>query len=304
MGIVQKPTARSYFSKRRVISTPGFADVISRERFELICKFLHFIENDSLPTYQGPPILFKICRVICHLNIKFQILYLPNQNIAIDESMTLWKGRLSKRKYLPLKAPKFRIKLSNHANRIFVVFSSIYRPKHGPTVESDYSRHPQNSSCITGTLKPLFVRWHTLWIDNYFSSTELARKLKFENSTNCVGTLNLNRKNVSKKVEDKKVEKGEIIARHSGPVTVLKLRDKRQHSSTAEWKTFSEKSGTQNWKIKTSAEVCCVLKSQKKKTSVYCFQICDVSLCLEDCFELYHTKLNYWGNDNYFTTSI
>jgi len=34
--IVQKPTARSYFSKRRVISTPGFADVISRERFELI----------------------------------------------------------------------------------------------------------------------------------------------------------------------------------------------------------------------------------------------------------------------------
>jgi len=31
MGIVQKPTARSYFSKRRVISTPGFADVISRE---------------------------------------------------------------------------------------------------------------------------------------------------------------------------------------------------------------------------------------------------------------------------------
>jgi len=39
MGIVQKPTARSYFLKRRVISTTGFADVISRERIELICKF-------------------------------------------------------------------------------------------------------------------------------------------------------------------------------------------------------------------------------------------------------------------------
>jgi hypothetical protein len=40
MGIVQRPTARSYFSKRIVISTPGFADVISRERFVLIfeCK--------------------------------------------------------------------------------------------------------------------------------------------------------------------------------------------------------------------------------------------------------------------------
>jgi hypothetical protein len=78
----------------------------------------------------------------------------------------------------------------------------------------------------------------------------------------------------------------------------------RQHSSTADWKTFSEKSGTQNWKLKTSEEVCCVLKARKKKISVYCCQICDVGLCLEDCFELYHTKLNYWGNDSYFTASI
>jgi hypothetical protein len=42
MGIVQKPTMRSYFSKKSVLPTPGFADVISRERFELICKFLAF----------------------------------------------------------------------------------------------------------------------------------------------------------------------------------------------------------------------------------------------------------------------
>jgi len=64
MGIVQKPTARSYFSKRRVISTPEFAAVIIRERIELICKFLHFKDNESLPTYQGPSILFKIYPVI------------------------------------------------------------------------------------------------------------------------------------------------------------------------------------------------------------------------------------------------
>ena len=95
MGIVQKPRVRSYFSKSRVISTPGFADVISRDRFELICKFLNFIDDESLPTYHGPPRLLKIYPVICRLNIKFQTLYLPNQNIAIDESLTLWKGCLS-----------------------------------------------------------------------------------------------------------------------------------------------------------------------------------------------------------------
>jgi len=110
MGIVQKPSVRSYFFKSRVISTPVFADVISRQRFELICKFLHFIDIEGLPTYQGPLRLFKIYPVICHLNIKFQTLYLSNQNIAIDESLTLWKRYLSTRQYLPLKASKFGIK--------------------------------------------------------------------------------------------------------------------------------------------------------------------------------------------------
>ena len=66
-----------------------------------------------------------------------------------------------------------------------------------------------------------------MWIDNFFSCPELARKLKVEHSIDCVGTLKLNRKNVPKEVKDKKLEKGEIIARHSGPVTVLKWRDKR-----------------------------------------------------------------------------
>jgi hypothetical protein len=45
-------------------------------------------------------------------------------------------------------------------------------------------------------------------------------------------------------------------------------------------------------------------KHGKKKTSVYCCEICDVGLCLVVCFELYHTKFNYCGDDNSFTVSI
>jgi hypothetical protein len=31
--------------------------------------------------------------------------------------------------------------------------------------------------------------------------------------------------------------------------------------------------------------------------SVYCCEECDVGLCMEDCFEAYHTKLNYWRTE-------
>jgi len=85
---------------------------------------------------------------------------------------------------------------------------------------------PKTAAVVLELLEPLFGRGHMLWIDNFFNSPELARKLKIEHSTDCVGTLKLNRKNIPKEVKDK-LEKGKIITRHSCPVTVLKWRDKR-----------------------------------------------------------------------------
>jgi hypothetical protein len=59
---------------------------------------------------KGQRSFFKNFPVILHLSNKFQELYLPNKDISIDESLTLWKGRLSFKQYVPLKASKFGIK--------------------------------------------------------------------------------------------------------------------------------------------------------------------------------------------------
>jgi len=83
----------------------------------------------------------------------------------------------------------------------------------------------KTAAVILELLEPLFGHGHMLWIDNFFNTPELARKLKIEYSSDCVGTRKLNRKNIPKEVKDKKLEKGEIIARHLGPVTVLKWCD-------------------------------------------------------------------------------
>jgi len=98
-----------------------------------------------------------------------------------------------------------------YTGKITVLQSSLITPDTSET-----------AAVVLELLEPLFGRGHTLWIDDFFSSPELARKLKIEHSTDSVGTLKLNRKIVPKEVNDKKLEKGEITARHLGPVTVLK----------------------------------------------------------------------------------
>jgi len=68
MGIIQEPTLRSYFSKNCILATPIFGSIISMDRFELICNFMHFNNNDNIGTYQGPSKLFKIYPVLSRLN--------------------------------------------------------------------------------------------------------------------------------------------------------------------------------------------------------------------------------------------
>jgi len=63
MGIIQKPTPRSYFSKNYILATPIFGSIISVDQFESICNFMHF-NNDHIGTYQGPSKLFKIYPVL------------------------------------------------------------------------------------------------------------------------------------------------------------------------------------------------------------------------------------------------
>jgi hypothetical protein len=75
MGIVQKPTIKSYFSKDPFLESPIFYQTVTQDRFELITKFLHFMDNSTRDTYTVPPKLSKIQPILELLNNKFQNAY-------------------------------------------------------------------------------------------------------------------------------------------------------------------------------------------------------------------------------------
>ena len=54
---------------------------------------------------------------------------------------------------------------------------------------------PKTAAVVLELLEPMFGHGRTLWIDNFFNSPELARKLKIEHSTDCVAEgLNIKKK--------------------------------------------------------------------------------------------------------------
>jgi len=111
-------------------------------------------------------------------------------------------------------------------NRIFVVFSFMYRQNHGPTVECDYSRHPQNSSSITRNFITLVWSWTDTMDLKFLHQSGVSKKAKDRTFHWSCWHTKPERKERPKEVKDKKLQKGEIIGRHSGPVTVLNWCDK------------------------------------------------------------------------------
>ena len=112
MGIVKKPDLNSYWSTDPLIRTPAFPAAMPRDRFILLLKFWHMNDNDNLPAANEPnrDRLFKLRPVLDHLFQKFQEVFTPGRDIAIDESLLLWKGRLVFKQYIPLKRARFGIK--------------------------------------------------------------------------------------------------------------------------------------------------------------------------------------------------
>jgi hypothetical protein len=62
---------------------------------------------------------------------------------------------------------------------------------------------------------------------NFYNSPTLVLRLK-SLKTDFVGTLHLSRKYVLQRVNDKKVRKGKFVVQHSGPVFVLKWKNKKE----------------------------------------------------------------------------
>ncbi|CAI6369364.1 unnamed protein product [Macrosiphum euphorbiae] len=74
---------------------------------------------------------------------------------------------------------------------------------------------------------PYFDCGRTLYVDNRYSSVELAEKLKTR-QTHLVGTIRSNRKSNPKEVIKKKLKKGEVDSMRSDTnVLILKWKDKR-----------------------------------------------------------------------------
>ena len=215
-GYIKKPNLEMYWSVDRMEATPYFNEVMPRNRFQLIFRFLHYNNNAS---QDGTDKMHKVRPVLDHIVGKFKELYQPFENICIDEGMLQWRGRLSFRVYNPQKPTKYGIK-----SYILCDSKTGYCFNMRPYVGVS-STLPDT---VFSILDRLVGHGYTLYMDNFYNSVALCEQL-LKSKTNVCGTL---RKNRGEPESIREVTKTDLgvggkLVRHNGRVLVLAWQDKR-----------------------------------------------------------------------------
>lgn len=222
MGTVRINRIQDYWKTDTLFGLSVFSYNMSRNRFLLLLRALHFAKIPEQSTEPPKDRLHKIRSMVNLFNTRLTEIYYPGREISLDESMILWRGRLIFKQYIPNKRHKYGIKLYmiTTPNGMVIKFM-VYT---GMADDSGGKGHAQK--VVLNLLDGMLDVGHSVYMDNYYNSYELAKCLA-ERKTHCTGTIRKNRKTFPKEVSEKKLKKGETVAKYANGVMIGKWKDKR-----------------------------------------------------------------------------
>ncbi|KAM4544857.1 piggyBac transposable element-derived protein 4-like [Odontesthes bonariensis] len=197
MGLVEKSEVEDYWAEFWPTATPGFGKVMSRNRFEIIMSFLHFVNNEHYigRGQPGHDRLFKIRPVINLIVPQYSKVYGPSKHLSLDEMTIAFKGRSILKMYNPNKPDKYGYKVFvvSEAKSGYVLEWSMYTGQSRP----DESVHGATHLIVRDLMTPYTGKGHEVYMDSYYSSPAIAEELASKDIGVC-GTVSSKRKGMPK----------------------------------------------------------------------------------------------------------
>lgn len=232
MNIIRRPTIASYWFTSPSQHFPWFSNMFSRNRFQLILKFFHLVDNTNFPRPGEPDYdpCAKVQPIIDHANSVFRHHYIPHQELSIDESLVGTKNHTQLLQYLPNKHHhRWGVKLWMLCDSIshYCLAFSIYK---GARTEDDKEEIKKFGLAHTVVMKLMKMgnylkKGYHIFMDNFFTSIPLASSL-YKLQTFITGTIRRNRKFLPKQYQNK-FQIGEKKYFRSNSILSLAYREKK-----------------------------------------------------------------------------
>ena len=193
MGIVGRPEINLNWTNDQLCSILIFSQLMPRTRFKVLRIMIHF----SSPTdFEPDDPLKKLRTFLDDLSGKFRDNYIPSENIAVDEYLSLWKGRPSFRIYIPTKRERYGIKLcmvcesSTAYVSLFIIYteqSTDYPAPNNKALLKEWDEYSKASKIVLFLADQFLNLGYWVTLDNYYTVPELAAEF-YHLNTDCIGT--------------------------------------------------------------------------------------------------------------------
>lgn len=190
-GTIRMNRLQDYWKKSELFNLSFFRQYMSRNRFMMLLRTLNFSDNDS----QDNNRLNKIEPLTTFFNNKMSAIYEPSENLSLDESMVLFRGRLVFCQYIKNKRHKYGIKLYMLTEPEGLVHRIMIYSGQGHDTSTDFSH---TEYVVLKLMEGLDSCGRSLYMDNYYNSIKLDITL-LNKGTYIIGTLRANRKGNLKK---------------------------------------------------------------------------------------------------------
>lgn len=230
MGITRRPSIVSYWSTDSR-GIPWFKQMFSRNRFQIILKFFHLIDNSTLAPSNHPDYdpCAKFNMIVVHANEVFRRHYIPNRQLSIDESLVGTHCHSKIKQYLPNKKHhrwgiKFWMLCDSITHYCLAFF--CYRGAKLEQDKDDTKKFGLGHVVVMNLLKigNYLDKGYHIFVDNFFTSIQLAKTL-LERITYITGTIRRNRKYIPREAQVSQVGKPNYYK--SDDILLCSYRDKK-----------------------------------------------------------------------------
>lgn len=187
MGIIDLPEYADYFSSDPLLHVEQVSRVFTKNRWELLCRFLHVTSDDPNSTDK----LKKLRPLIDVLSNRFAASRTPGQRMSLDEGMVKYNGRLGWKQYNQSKPDKWGMKILmlNDPDDGYCFKFHIYT---GAGSVPDPTESGQGYASVMLLTEDYLHCDRVLYLDNYYNSVKLAADL-LDSRTYICGTARKNR---------------------------------------------------------------------------------------------------------------
>ena len=184
MGIIDASEYADYWSTEPILHNPFVSSIMSRGRYEKLCQFVHCsfaAQEDRADKLSKVRPLITLCQE------NFRRCYAPGRDLAVDEAMIAFDGRLAWKQYMPKKPVKWGMKIwcLCEATSGYCLAFTVYT---GAETGVDAVTHDLGYRVVMKLMENYLNENRHVYADNYFTSVLLAKDLLAEDTYLCATT--------------------------------------------------------------------------------------------------------------------